>query len=182
MSDIAADADTQKVAQAKDASSARRLPVQRHFPARALLAWLMFALLGPPAGAFVYALGRAVLVFASGGPMELSSIVSQGMAFAYPASYFAGLVPAAVTGALVAIVVWQQGRAGLRLSSAFAVLGALAGAWYAQRGLGAKLKPEDLPYLYAGFIIVSLASCAVCWWVAGAFGIFRQKIEPNPGH
>ena len=185
MNDVASStADPQKAEMeaADNGERVRRPAVQRRYPARALLTLVAFALLGPPSGAFVYAIGRVILIYASGGPMELGSILSQGMALAYPVSYFAGLVPAAVTGALVAIAVWSNGRAGLRLSSLFAVLGALAGAWYAQRGLAAKLKPGDVPYLYAGFLLVSLASAAVCWWVASAFGIFRDRIEAKAGH
>lgn len=154
----------------------------RRYPGRALLTLVVFAALGPPAGAFAFVFGRVLLEYASGGNLELGSIFSQGMALAYPASYFAGLVPAATTGVLVALPVWSKGRASLRLSLLCAVVGAVAGAWYAQRGLAAKLKPGDIPYLYAGFIIISLVSAAVCWWVGSAFGIFRDGSEAKPGH
>lgn len=182
MNDSAAGLATDASEQPPDHRPTREPVVARRYPGRALLTLAAFALLGPPAGAFVYAIGRAILVFASGGPMEIGSIVPQGAALAYPASYFAGLVPAAVTGALVALGVWHRGRVGLRLASLFAVLGAIAGAWYAQRGLAARLKPADMPYLYAGFALVSLAATAVCWWVASAFGIFRDRVEAKPGH
>jgi hypothetical protein len=181
MKDIAAGAAHMEKAEA-ESRPVKRPTVPRRHPARAVLSLVAFCLLGPPVGAFVYAIGRAVLVFALGGPMELGSIPSQGMALAYPVAYFAGFVPAAVTGALVAIAVWSNGRVSLRLTSVLAVLGALAGAWYAQRGLAAKLNPGDVPYLYAGFLLISLASGAVCWWIASAFGIFGDRIEAKPGH
>jgi hypothetical protein len=161
--------------QSSDARPAKQSVVAMRYPGRALFTLLIFALLGPPAGAFAYSIGRAILNFAAGGPLELGSILSQGMALAYPASYFAGFVPAVVAGGLIAIVVWLKGRAEYRRSCLITLAGALVGAWYAQRGLATRLKSDDLPYLYAGFISVSLASGSVCWWIANALGIFRQR-------
>ena len=143
--------------------------------ARALLTLIAFAGLGPPAGAFAYTLGRAALGFALGEPIAFDAAFQDGRALAYPGSYYVGLVPAAVTGALVAGPVWLRGRAEWWLTALLALLASGAGAWYAARGLGPKLKPGDLPYLYGGFAAVSLAAATGCWWFASVFGIFRAR-------
>lgn len=113
---------------------------------------LVFALIGPPAGAMTLGFSVAIMNIASiegGAHLFIAAILLS------PFGYLAGGVQALFVGVITGAAVGSRGHAPLWLTLGAALMTALVYIWY---------KADDW-YLSTLMVLAHLVPASICWWI-----------------
>jgi hypothetical protein len=122
---------------------------------------LVYALLGPPLGWFIYATG---VIVGEAQPGELLSALTYGIPLlleGIPVAYVFGLIPALL---MAAVMIASRLRPGLLYAGVVGLLCGLAFALLFHRAVDAN--GLGVPAYFTVKVLTCLVPSLICWWLA----------------